>query len=255
MTKFAPYAFMHRAARALCFVALAALPSGCSEEAAPPSMDDLRAEVEPTQEGWGVRFVISEAASRTDESRPRVEIQADYMATFETPDSTYTVMQGGTTGRRILAHFFDEAGDTSATLRANRLILHEKQRRFDALEDVVVTTRDDKSLESEHLVWLEDDRRIRTPGFVRITTPSERIQGYNLVADEDLETYTLARVTGQVTIEDEEGDSGEVGEKGEERGEESEEGAGEEEGEESEEGVGEEGGERSGSAGGAGNDR
>ena len=43
---------------------------------------------------------------------------------------------------------------------------------------------------------------VRTPGFVRIRTPKENVQGYNLVADEDLETYTLARVTGQVTYEE-----------------------------------------------------
>jgi hypothetical protein len=70
------------------------------------------------------------------------------------------------------------------------------------MDNVIVVTPDEKTLESEHLVWLEDDRKLRTPGFVRITTPNERVQGYNLLADEDLSTYTLARVTGQVTVED-----------------------------------------------------
>lgn len=181
----------------------------CSEHAVPPSMDDVRAESEPTQESWGVHYVISEAESRNGESRPRLEILADYMASYETPDSAYTVMQSTTAGRRVLAHIFDEAGDTSATVNAERLILHEDDRRFEAMDDVVVVTPNDKRLESEHLVWLEDDRKIRTPGFVRIVTPSERVQGYNLLADEDLESYTLARVTGQVTIEEAEDDENE----------------------------------------------
>lgn len=165
-------------------------------------MDDVRADSEPTQESWNVHYVISEAGSQANESRTRFEIIADYMATFETPDSTYTVMQSSSNDSRVLAYMYDEAGDTSATLRADRLILHDEDRTFEAMDNVVVITPDEKRLESEHLVWLEADRTLRTPGFVRIETPEERVQGYNLTADEDLTTYTLARVTGQVTVED-----------------------------------------------------
>lgn len=212
-------AALNRAGSFFLLVAVVTAPSGCAEQAAPPSMDDVRAGSEPSQEGWSVQFVISEAASQTDESRPRVEIHADYMATFETPDSTYTEMQSGSE-RPILAYIFNEAGDTSAVLRSNRLILYEEERRFEALGNVVVETREEKILESEHLVWVEDDRLVRTPGFVRIQTPTESIQGYSLVADEDLDTYTLARVTGQVTVEDDEreetGDEREAGLEGQE---------------------------------------
>ncbi len=193
-----------------CLIAALGLATAaCSEEAAPPSLDDVRSEIEPTQQSWDVHYVVSEAGGRIDASRPRIEIFADYMAIYETEDSTYTVMHGDTTGRRVLSYLYDEEGDTSATVQANRLILHEKDRRFEARGNVVVNTPDDKTLESEHLVWLEDDRSIRTPGFARINTPKERIQGYNLVADEDLETYSLTRVTGQVQVEEEEEGEGE----------------------------------------------
>lgn len=199
------YPLMHNAGSIfllLVFVSFAWVPMGCTEQAVPPSMDDVRAGTEPTQEGWDVQFVISEAEAQTAESRPRVEINAGYMATFETPDSTYTEMQSRSDEDPIVAYIYDEAGDTSAVLRSNRLIMHEKERRFEAFGNVVVETGQDKALESEHLVWMEDDRLVRTPGFVAIETPTERIQGYSLVADENLETYTLERVTGQVTVEE-----------------------------------------------------
>jgi hypothetical protein len=83
-------------------------------------------------------------------------------------------------------------------------MLFEDQRRFEATGNVDVVTPEDKRLESEHLVWYEDNRTLRTPGFVRIETPTERVQGYDLTADEDLETYTLNRMTGQVIVEEEE---------------------------------------------------
>lgn len=180
------------------------MAAACGREHAPaPSMEDVRAEVAPTQESWNVRYYVTEAASGGEDSRPRLEIEAVYMATFETDDSTYTVMQSDSAGR-VTSLIFDEAGDTSATVRATRIVLLDGESRFEASGNVVVETPDDKTLQSEHLVWFETDRTLRTPGFVRIRTPQERVQGYELVADENLETYTLRRMTGQVTVEEDE---------------------------------------------------
>ena len=61
----------------------------------------------------------------------------------------------------------------------------------------------DHRLECEHLIWLEEKREVRTPGFVSIVTPTERVQGYGLVADEDLRTVQIGRFTAQVTLEEE----------------------------------------------------
>lgn len=168
-----------------------------------PSMEDVRAEAAPTQESWNVHFFVTQTASGTESSRPRLEIDAVYMATFETEDSTYTVMQSDSAGH-VTARIFDEAGDTSATVRAARLVMLDGQSRFEATGNVVVDTPDDKTLRSEHIVWHEVERKLRTPGFVRIETPKERVQGYALEADENLETYTLRRMTGQVTVEEDE---------------------------------------------------
>ena len=190
--------------RLLIYMMVACCLTGCRrEEAVAPSMEDVRSEVAPRQESWNILYRVTETGTEAASSRPRLDIQAGYMATFETEDSTYTLMTGDSLDR-VIAHFYDELGDTSSTVTANRLILHEDEDRFEARGNVVAVTPDGKTLESEHLVWLEKEREVRTPGFVRITTPKERVQGYDLVADENLETYTLRRMTGQVTVEEEE---------------------------------------------------
>ena len=190
--------------RSLSFIVGLVVLFGCRREATvAPSMEDVRAEVAPVQESWNVRYFVNETPMDSETSIPRVEIRAASMATFETADSTYTLMKGDSLQRRVIAYFYDEAGDTSAVLHANRLMLFDKQHRFEAKGDVAVLTPEDKRLQSEHLVWYEDNRTLETPGFVRIQTPTERVQGYDLVADEDLETYTLRRMTGQVTVEEE----------------------------------------------------
>lgn len=180
--------------------------AGCERQRPPATMADVRAEAGPSQESWNVRFAVSEAG------RPRLEINAGYMAQYERPDSTFTLMEAaaGDSGRvRVL--LFDEAtGDTAAAVDADRLYYYDAERRFEARGDVRVLARGGRRLAGEHLRWNEAERKIRTPHFVRITTENETVQGYELVADEDLETYSLARITGQVTIEQEDPPGGEA---------------------------------------------
>jgi LPS export ABC transporter protein LptC len=151
------------------------------------------------QESWEVHFSVAEG------EQPRMAIAAGYMARIEEADSTYLLLRSDPAGdslQRVVALLFDEAGDSSAVVRADVLYYFEDERRFESRGNVVVDTFDDRRLETEHLVWDETDRKVRTPGFVRITTPKEHVQGFELEADENLEHYTLARVTGQVLVED-----------------------------------------------------
>ena len=169
-------------------------------------MDDVRAEDDPDQESWGVRFVVTEVTIGSEESRVRMVMVADYMAQYEREDSTYRLLRGhlDSLNRRVVAHIFDAQGDSAATLTADRVLYFERDKRFEARGQVVVVTHDNKRLESEHLIWLEDKREVRTPGFVSIVTPTEQVQGYGLVADEDLRTYQIGRFTAQVTLDEEE---------------------------------------------------
>ncbi len=173
--------------------------AGCTHRTAPPpTMADLEAEPAPEHEVWDARYYI------TDAGKPRVEIDAPYLAQFEVPESTFTRMEAlPDSGKKVVtAQIYDEEGNYSATLTARELIYYKADGRYEARGGVVITTPEGRRLEGEHVTWQQRDRKVRTLGFVRITTPRERIQGYNLVADEDLETYTLARITGQVTIEE-----------------------------------------------------
>jgi len=147
----------------------------------------------PDQESWQVDLRISE------DGEPRIAITAPYLAEYENKDSTYSLLSASKNdpSERVTAYIFDQNGDSSATMTADRLYYYDQERRFDAQGNVRVVTRNGKHLESEQLLWFDADRKVRTPGFVRITTNLEQVQGYQLEADEDLKTYTLKRVTGK----------------------------------------------------------
>jgi hypothetical protein len=211
----------------------ALLAGGCEYQAASESKQALRQETRrataPDQVTEDARFFIYE------NDRPRALVNAQRMERYETEDSTYTLLhapaadsstridssaRADSAAGRVTARIFsgpDEdrerasrrAGgrrprrdSVSAVIRANRIVYHDADRRFDARGRVIVTTPSGKRIESEHLVWREDQKRITTPDFVTITTPTDRIQGYRLRADETFDTYQLGRVTGRVTVED-----------------------------------------------------
>lgn len=176
-------------------IALVVLLAGCAREGdtIPPGvpLEDV-----PDQETWDV------ALSLSMDGQPRALVRAPYLARYERADSTFA--RFGPTAEdtsRVAVQVFDD-GQPTATVEADRLLYLDEERRFVAEGRVVVVTETGKTLRSESLTWDEAERSLRTDGFVRIITPNERLQGYQLVADEGLETYTLARITGQVTVEE-----------------------------------------------------
>ena len=175
--------------------------SGCEiGETATPPLSEILAEDRPDQESWNTVFNVM------DGDLPRVHIIAGYMAKYDQADSSYMhlLRDPDSLDVQVIAHLFDENGDSSAVLFTNELYYFEEDRRFEAQGNVRVETHDDRLLETEQLEWLETERKVRTDGFVRITTPTENIQGYELDADEDLQNYELSRVSGEVDINEEE---------------------------------------------------
>ncbi|GIV61386.1 MAG: hypothetical protein KatS3mg044_0252 [Rhodothermaceae bacterium] len=166
-----------------------------AQEGAPEVAEVVREDV-PDHESWGTHFYVSQ------DGRPRMVITADYMAEYEREDSTYMLLTGMDSSR-VTLRLFDDEGQPSATLTAQRIYYYEDEKRLDAQGDVVVQTPGGRRLETEDLRWDEQARTVTTPGFVRITTEQEVVQGYALEADEDLATYRLRRVTGRRRVEEE----------------------------------------------------
>ena len=175
------------------------LAAGCEFRSSEPvTLDDLREEHEPVEEVWN-------AAIRTSEGgRPRIHIEAPVMRTFETADSTFVLLERDTSAQRVVVRLFDEDGAPTAVIHADRVIRRESDGTFEARGNVEAVNVEGRRLESEELRWEDEERLIRSGGFVRIRTDTEHIEGYALEATEDLSTYRLERVTGQVTLREEE---------------------------------------------------
>ena len=174
------------------------LAGGCEHRTRPGGTDRNNTTRGPTPKhvSWDAEFDMSE------NGRPRAVLRARRMEQYQADDSTYSVWRSMDDTTKVRVYLFDEEGDSSATVTADSLVFQDQKGVLDAYRNVIVTTEDNKRLESEHLTWHQADRTIRTRRFVRIRTPSEVVQGDGLVADEDLETYQLGRFSAEVDVDE-----------------------------------------------------
>lgn len=168
----------------------------------PASLDTVEEEGrQPDQESWDTTFDVSEGG------RPRLRVLAPYLARYALDDSTYTHLQNdpdSTTTTDVIAYIFNADGDSSATITADEMYYYDMASRFEARGNVIVLSQDGQQLETEFLIWLEAEQSVRAPDFATLITPTRRLQGYDLVADEDLANYEWTRLTGEFVIEDDE---------------------------------------------------
>ena len=182
--------------RALLFMAL--LWAGCERRVPTPTVEEIRTVDGPDQETWSPELFLSE------EGRPRVHLRGAYMAYYDRPDSSYMVLSGLEPGDRVRVDIFDAVGDSAAVVLADQVTFYDRERRMIARGNVIAEAREQRRIESEQLRWSEFERSITTPGFARIYMPDRELEGYGLVADEDITNVRLSNVTGIVMIEEDE---------------------------------------------------
>ena len=124
------------------------------------------------------------------------------MEEYKTKDEHYVNMPEG-----ILVYFYDSLEQISSSLTADRAVFNQKTHIFDARGNVVVKNLEkNQQLNTEHLIWNQEQGKILSDEFVKITTDEQIIMGEGLEADESFETYQINKITGTITLQDAEMD-------------------------------------------------
>lgn len=98
--------------------------------------------------------------------------------------------------------FYNDAGKETTTLKADYGVRYEDTKRMDAKYNVVVINENGEKLNTEHLVWDEQQKKITSDAFVKITTAREIIMGRGLEANQDFTKYEIKEITGTVRLEE-----------------------------------------------------
>ncbi len=98
--------------------------------------------------------------------------------------------------------FYDAKGKESTTLKADYGVRYETSKRMEVKYNVEVVNANGEKLNTEHLVWDEEKKKIISDAFVKITTAKEIIMGKGLEANQDFTQYEIKEITGSIRIED-----------------------------------------------------
>lgn len=131
----------------------------------------------------------------TEYGLPKIKLSAPLVKRYVLQQEEKVVMPKG-----IFLIFYDSAGNEQATLRAKYAERLVKEKKTILRYEVVAETSDGKKLTSEELIWDEQQHKVFSNSFVRITTPDKVIWGDGFESDEQFERYQILRPKGEIAI-------------------------------------------------------
>lgn len=101
-------------------------------------------------------------------------------------------------GVKIL--FYDRNMNIQSQLTANHATRYDKTRMMEANNNVVVINEKGEQLNTEHLIWDAENKKITSNEFVKITTADEIIYGDGLEANQNFTKYKIFNIKGTITL-------------------------------------------------------
>ncbi len=89
--------------------------------------------------------------------------------------------------------FYNKQGERTSVLNADKGEINQETHDFTTLGNVVVTSREGYTLETETLIWLRERGKIHTDDFVKFTRDDDILTGYGFVSDPSLKKWEIKR--------------------------------------------------------------
>ena len=146
----------------------------------------------PSLTGKGVTMLYS------DSTVLKMKLQTPQMQKYDKDvKEPITIMPKG-----LFVVFYDDNGKESTTIKSDYGVRYENSKRIEVKYNVEVVNITGEKLNTEHLIWDEQKKKITTDDFVKITTAKEIIMGKGLEANQDFTQYEIKEVTGTIRIDD-----------------------------------------------------
>ena len=126
----------------------------------------------------------------TENGKIKVRIVADKIERFQNQQP------GLIFSEKIQVYFYNDSSELRSTLMANDASIDEDAEIMLAQNNVILTSHDDKKLETEELVWDEQQKKIYTDKKVKITTGKEVVYGEGFTSNSDFTEYSIIKIHG-----------------------------------------------------------
>ena len=101
----------------------------------------------------------------------------------------------------VFVTFYDDLGNQTSSLKADFGIRQPRTKHIRAIGNVVFDNVDGEVLESEEMIWAEEEDRVFTIKFVMITTPEEKVWGMGFEANQNFTRRRIYAPEGRVSID------------------------------------------------------
>ena len=101
-------------------------------------------------------------------------------------------------GIKIL--FYNAAHEVESTLTAKHATAVENSHSMTARDSVVVVNNKGEVLNTDELIWNEEQKIIYSNSFVKIATNDEIIYGNGMTANENFSDYIIKHITGKIKV-------------------------------------------------------
>ncbi|MEY4927082.1 MAG: hypothetical protein RI894_1518 [Bacteroidota bacterium] len=164
----------------------AAIFAACGNDIAEIKKFEKKTE-EGVEHAEGVEMLYSDSAV------VRVKVTAAVMNHVLNPEKPLRVFPKG-----LLVDFFNKDKEQTSKLTSKYAERDENSGLVLLRDSVVVWNKKDERLETQELWWSEPQQRIYSEKTVKITTPSQIIQGTGFESNGDFTHWTIKEVTGIV---------------------------------------------------------
>lgn len=151
----------------------------------------------PIETGDSIQYTYS------DSSKKRFYLTASQVLAFEKVnketkfiESKYRIFPKGVD---IITYYWNGKEDTH--LHANFGHWYESKQKIIGRNGVLITNSEGGKLETDSLIYDQRLKKIYSDAPVKITTPTEIIQGVGFVANENFTQYQIKNITGTITLE------------------------------------------------------
>jgi LPS export ABC transporter protein LptC len=137
----------------------------------------------------------------SDSGEVKVLVKSPLLYTYTEKDDYMEMPKG------IKVFFYDTAQQVSSFLTAKYAVSYERTKKMEAKHDVVVFNKEGEELNTEHLIWDQQTRKIYSNEFVKIITKDEIIHGEGMEADETFNNWKIKKPKATILVNQEAQDS------------------------------------------------
>jgi len=143
----------------------------------------------PVESALDIEYFYSENAVL------KTKMTAQIMNRYEVPESFVELPQG------FMLEMFDSLGNITSSISAKWARKYEQKKILEAKYNVVVTDYvENKTLNTNHLIWDEGQDKIYSDKFVKITTPDKVIYGDGFESDQNFTNYRIINTKGEILL-------------------------------------------------------